>query len=85
MGLAKRRSGIRQGVRKSEVYGDYYYSDSSYYASYRPEAEVKYSIRRQEEAQAKAVRYNTWKEIEDTRAAIRKQMTLKYNIEFEAS
>ena len=82
MGLAKRGAGIRGGVRKSAVYGDYTYSDGGYYASYRPEADVKNQINREEQAQAKAVRYNSWKEIEDTRAAIRREMSLKYNVEF---
>lgn len=84
MGLAKRRSGIKQGVRKSAVYGDYSYGYNAYgyYESYRPEASVKNQIRREEEAQAKAVRYNDWKEIEDTRAEIRRKMTVKYNVEF---
>ncbi|MBL8848503.1 MAG: hypothetical protein JNG89_02420 [Planctomycetaceae bacterium] len=82
MGLAKRGAGIRGGVRKSAVYGDYSYSDGGYYASYRPAADVKNQINREEQAQAKAVRYNSWKEIEDTRADIRRQMTLKYSVEF---
>jgi hypothetical protein len=69
MGLAKRGSGIRQGVRKSSVYGDYYYSDGGYYASYRPSTSVHNQIKRDEEAKAKAVRYEGWKELQDSLAS----------------
>lgn len=84
MGLAKRGAGIRGGVRKSGIYGGYSYGFNGYgfYGAYQPEELQMNQINRQEEAQAKAVRYNTWKELEDTRADIRKQMTLKYNVEF---
>jgi hypothetical protein len=87
MGLAKRRAGIRGGVRKSAVYGDYSYSDTGYgyYESYRPASDVKNQINREEQAQAKAVRYNSWKEIEDTRAKIDREMTEKYGVEFGPS
>lgn len=84
MGLAKRGAGIRGGVRKSGIYGDYSYGNNGYgyYAAYQPLALQMNQIDRQEQAQAKSVRYNTWKELEDTRADIRRQLTLKYNVEF---
>ena len=82
MGLAKRGAGIRGGVRKSAVYGDYYYSNGGYYSYYRPSSSVHNQIKRQEDAKAKAVRYESWKEIQDTRAEIRRAMTEKYAIEF---
>ena len=80
MGLAQRSSGIRQGVRKSAVYGNYNY-DNGYYGT-RPVANEKIEIRRQEDAQASQVRFESWKELEDSRSAIRRTMTQKYGVEF---
>jgi hypothetical protein len=83
MGLAKRKAGIKSGVRKSAIYGDYSYGyDGGYYATYTPQQLVKDQINRQEQAEAKAVRYNSWKELEDTRAEMRRNLTLKYGVEF---
>jgi len=84
MGLAKRGAGIKAGVRKSAIYGDYSYGSGSdgYYATYTPQQLVKDNINRQEQAQAKEVRYNSWKEIEDTRAELHRTLTLKYGVEF---
>jgi len=84
MGLAKRKAGIKSGVRKSAIYGDYSYGydGGGYYATYTPQQLVKDQINRQEQAEAKAVRYNSWKEIEDTRAEMRRNLTLKYGVEF---
>ena len=80
MALAQRSSGIRQGVRKSSVYGNYDY-DNGYYGN-RPVANEKYEIRRREDARASKVRFESWKEIEDSRAEIRRKMTKKYGVEF---
>lgn len=79
--LEKRSSGIRQGARSASVYGDYYYSDGGYYRN-RPVANEKIEIRRQEQATANQMRINSWKDIEDSRADIRRQMTKKYGVEF---
>jgi hypothetical protein len=87
MGLAKRKAGIKGGVRKSAIYGDYSYGDAGgyyggYYQSSNQKQAEKDQINRQEQAQAKAVRYNSWKELEDDRAEMRRNMTVKYGVEF---
>ncbi|MCA9052445.1 MAG: hypothetical protein KDA75_01345, partial [Planctomycetaceae bacterium] len=80
MALAQRSSGIRQGVRKSSVYGNYDYGNGYYGA--RPVANEKGEITRQEAARASKVRFESWKELEDSRAEIRRTMTKKYGVEF---
>lgn len=83
MALAQRASGIKSGVRKSSVYGNYQYNYDQYGYSYsRSTSSVKSQIDTEERAQAKSVRYNSWKEIEDATAAVRKEMTKRYQIEF---
>jgi hypothetical protein len=83
MALAERSSGIKSGVRKSSIYGNYQYGYDQYgYTNVRSNASVKGQIDTEERAQAKAVRYNSWKEIEDATAAIRKEMTKKFQVEF---
>ena len=83
MALAERASGIKSGVRKSSVYGNYQYNyDQNGYGSARSTPSVKAQIDTEEKAQAKAVRFNSWKEIEDATAAIRKDMTKRYQVEF---
>ena len=83
MALAERGSGIKSGVRKSSVYGNYQYNyDQNGYGSARSTPSVKAQIDTEERAQAKAVRYNSWKEIEDATAVIRKEMTKKFQVEF---
>ena len=83
MALAERASGIKGGVRKSSVYGNYQYNYDQYgYGSARSTSSVKGQINAEENAQAKAVRFNSWKEIEDATAAIRKDMTKRYQVEF---
>ena len=81
IGVAERSSGVRQGVRKSQTYGDYSYSTSGYY-SYRPQSSRKTQIKREEEAKATLMRADSWKDIEDATAAIRRSMTQKYGVEF---
>lgn len=83
MALAERSGGIKAGVRKSSVYGNYQYNYDSYgYTNFRTNQSVKAQIDTEEKAQAKAVRFNNWKEIEDATAAIRKEMTKRYQTEF---
>ena len=83
MALAERASGIKSGVRKSSVYGNYQYNYDQYgYGSVRSTPSVKGQIDTEEKAQAKAVRFNSWKEIEDATAAIRRDMTKRYQMEF---
>ncbi len=83
MALAQRASGIKAGVRKSSIYGNYQYGyDSNGYTNLRSNQSVKGQIDSEENAQAKAVRFNNWKEIEDATAAIRKEMTKRYQVEF---
>ena len=83
MALAERASGIKSGVRKSSVYGNYQYSYDQYgYTNIRKNESVKAQIDTEEKAQAKAVRFNNWKEIEDATAAVRRDMTKRYQVEF---
>lgn len=83
MALAERSGGIKSGVRKSSIYGNYQYGyDSNGYTNLRSNQSVKSQIDTEEKAQAKAVRFNNWKEIEDATAAIRKQMTQRHQVEF---
>ncbi|QDU36681.1 hypothetical protein Mal4_09690 [Maioricimonas rarisocia] len=81
IGLAARTAGVRQGVRKSQTYGDYSYSSSGYY-SYRPQSSRKTQVQREEQGRATLMRAGSWKEIEDSTAAIRRAMTKKYGVEF---
>lgn len=81
MGLAKRGAGIRGGVRKSETYGGIYNNGYGYY--YQNKALADNSIKRQEEAKAQEVRFNSWKEIQDTREQMRIQLTEKYHVNFD--
>ncbi len=81
MGIAERSAGVRQGVRKSQVYGDYSYSGDGYY-NYRPESSRKNEIKREEEAKATLMRFDSWKAIEDSQAEIRRTMTQRYGVEF---
>ena len=83
MAIAQRESSIRSGVRKSSVYGNYQYNyNQSGYSSFRSTGSVVGQIEAEERGQAKAVRYNNWKAMEDATAAIRKEMTKRYQIEF---
>jgi len=81
--VSSKMSGVRTGVRKSQVYGNYAYEydDNGYYAA-RSTSSIKTQITREEQAAAKSVRFNNWKEIEDATAAIRQSMTGKYMIQF---
>uniref|UniRef100_UPI002619FD9B hypothetical protein n=1 Tax=uncultured Gimesia sp. TaxID=1678688 RepID=UPI002619FD9B len=82
--LAKRGAGTRSGVRNSSLYGNYNYnydSNNNYYSS-RSNASVKIQNRTEEQARATGVRFTSWKEIEDATAAIRREMTKRYQIEF---
>ncbi len=82
--LAKRGAGARTGVRNSSIYGNYsinYNYDNNYY-NRRPNASIKIQNRTEEHAKATGVRFTSWKEIEDSTAAIRREMTKRYKIEF---
>ena len=84
--LAQRGAGVRTGVRKSAVYGSYTqtYNDNGYYGytGRRSDESVKFQIGRQEQAKATGIRFNSWKEIEDETAAVRREMTKRYQVEF---
>lgn len=83
--VSTRMAGVRTGVRKSSVYGNYQYTynqNGYYYAYKNPTANIKNEMQRQEQAKATQVRYSSWKEIEDATAAIRNKMTRKYMVEF---
>jgi excinuclease UvrABC nuclease subunit len=67
-------------VRKSAVYGDYYYGDGYY--SYANTQVVKNQIQTQERAVSTQMRFNSAKELEDATAQIRRTMTAKYGVEF---
>lgn len=81
--VAKRMSGVRTGVRKSQTYGSYSYNyrGSGYYSG-RSSANARTTVQRQEQATASKIRFESWKEIEDATAAIRVEMTQRYNVEF---
>ncbi|QDU09493.1 hypothetical protein [Gimesia aquarii] len=82
--LAKRAAGSRTGVRNSSVYGNYSYnydSNNNYYGR-RSNASVKIQNRAEEQSKATGVRFTSWKEIEDSTASIRREMTKRYQIEF---
>lgn len=81
MAIAQRGAGIRQGVRKSSVYRGYYDYGGDYYVD-RPVSSQKNEIEREEQARASKVRFESWKELEDSRSQIRRAMTTKYNLEF---
>lgn len=79
MALAQRSSGIKSGVRKSSVYGNYQYNYDQYgYGSARRNTSVKAQIDTEEQARATSLRFDSWKEIEDATAAIRKEMTKRF-------
>ncbi|MFI4851650.1 MAG: hypothetical protein ACIAZJ_21235 [Gimesia chilikensis] len=81
--LAKRAAGVRTGVRNAGVYGNYSYSyDGNNYYGVRSNSSVRFQNRTEEQAQATGVRFNSWKEIEDSTAEIRREMTKRYQIEF---
>jgi hypothetical protein len=83
MSAVQKSGGVTAGVRKSQTYGAYTYSyDNNGYYSSRSTASVKTQIAREEEGKARIMRFNSWKEIEDSLAAIRTKMTGKYRLEF---
>lgn len=86
MGNVERKSGTRAGVRKSAVYGDYAYSGyngSGYYnQTYQRASQRRNQIKRQEDAKSSEFRFDSWKQLEDSQAAIRRQMTERYGVEF---
>ena len=80
---ATKAGGVRAGVRKSQTYGAYSYSyDNNGYYSARPNASVRSQIDREEQGRATIGRFESWKQIEDGLADVRKKMTTKYQIEF---
>jgi hypothetical protein len=85
MALARRGAGLETGVRNASVYTEYYSGGgygNGYYSNNQSEARVKTQIRLQENQKAQEVRFTGWKQIEDSQAKIRKDMTQKYQVEF---
>ncbi len=82
MALAKRQSGIRTGVRKSQTYGNYWYG-GSYGYGVRNTGSVRRQIKQEEKGKATTMRFESWKAIEDATAEIRRRMTKEYQIEFK--
>lgn len=86
--LAKRGAGIKSGVRKSAIYSNYYYPTTGGSVTYgydsvgRKSSSMRNEINRQEQAKASKVRFESWNEIENATAAMRKTMTQKYGVEF---
>ena len=81
--ISKRMAGVRSGVRKSQVYGNYSYNyNGNGYHSARKSSSVRTQVRREEQAKASQVRFESGKEIADATAAIRKTMTRKYMVQF---
>jgi len=79
--VSEKSAGVRSGVRKSKVYGNYVYSGYGY-DTYKPGSVRKTEIQREEFAEATMLRFDSWKEIEDASADIRRKMTQKYGVEF---
>jgi hypothetical protein len=83
MAIAERSGNLKAGARKSSVYGNYQYNYDQYgYGTARTTPSVKNQIVTEERAKAKAVRFTSWKEIEDATAAMRKEMTKRFQMEF---
>ena len=81
--LVKRGSGLRTGVRQARSYNSYDYSYNGYgYYGRRDQTSQNIQVKTEERARANATRFQTWKEIEDSRADIRRTLTQKYNVEF---
>ena len=95
--FAKRGANIKGGVQKSKVvasygnyarfggagpYGRYSYGYQYGGTSNRSATLQRSSINRQVQAEAKKVRFTEWKEIDDGMAALRRDLTKKYNVEF---
>jgi hypothetical protein len=78
-----RGAGLRTGVRKSSIYGAYQYNYDGYgYYGGQPTENAFGQINRQEGASARSSVYASWKEMEDSTAAMRRAMTKKYGVEF---
>ena len=85
MSIVDRSANVRAGTRKSQAYNRYTYgSGYGYYATRTtgPTESQKTAISRQEREGAQVSRFNNWKEVEDSTAAIRRRMTEKYGVEF---
>ena len=81
--VASRMAGVRSGVRKSQLYGNYQYSyDGNGYYSERSTQSIQTQMQREEQARASQVRFQTFKEIEDATVQIRNAMTRKYKLQF---
>ncbi|NOX55373.1 MAG: hypothetical protein GXP27_13235 [Planctomycetes bacterium] len=92
--IASRQAGVRAGVRKAQGAGYYGYRGYGYsygarygtsyndYYTARTRSSEKTQIRREEDAKARQVRFQNWKEIQDATAAIRAKMTKKYKVPF---
>lgn len=79
MSVVQRSAGLRMGVRKSETYGNYRYGN---YYDNRQQSSESFAIDRQEQAAASTQRFESWKQLEDSRAEVRRSMTKKYSVEF---
>lgn len=81
LAFAKRSAGIKGGVRKSQVYTNYYYSDGST-SSGRKSSAMRTQIDREEQSKASLKRFESWNQIENETAEMRKLMTQRYGVEF---
>jgi len=84
MSVSERMAGIRSGVRKSNIYGSYQYNynNNGYYSGGRSSGSARQAVTTQERARASQVRFRSWKQIDDSIAGIRQQMTRKYKVRF---
>ncbi|MEZ5950558.1 MAG: hypothetical protein R3C12_15345 [Planctomycetaceae bacterium] len=85
--VTTKTAGVEQGVQKSAVYGNYEYVYDQYGYTSRVNSaatkqNIKTQIERQQEGEARKVRFESWKDIEDATASIRVRMTQKYQMEF---
>ncbi len=84
--LTSRSAYMSGGVRKASTYGaygayDYSYGGSGYYGGQTTAGALNQATV-EAGAVARSAQFGSWKEIEDSQAAIRKSMTKKYSVEF---
>ena len=83
MSIVDRSANVRSGVRKSQVYTGYTYGGGyGNYSSSTYTEKRRQTIQNEERGKAQMSRFNSWKEVEDSTAAIRRRMTEKYGVEF---
>lgn len=87
--LSKRKAGVDAGVQNAGVSDGTYRNNGSYnnyrygsYNSYTKSSSTRIQNKMTANSKATNVRLNSWKDIDDSTAKIRREMTKKYNVEF---